>query len=127
MKKLLFTFALLLTTSYAFAEINVELSNEKSIERHSYNFGNVIVGMRVPVSYKVTNTGDNPLTFHSATIQGFGFDASHNCKAGLQPKATCSFTINYWPTMEGMSSGRFRINFDPESDIVVDLWGNAHR
>ena len=111
----------------SFAEISVELNSNKSVEYHSYNFGTVPVNSRTPISYKVTNTGESALTFHSATISGMGFDAYHTCKKGLQPKEVCTFTIYYWPSFEGMSSGRFRINFDPESDIVVDLWGNATR
>lgn len=125
--KFVLAFLFVFLSHSSFALISIELNQDKSVEHHSYNFGTVPVNSRTPISYKVTNTGESALTFHSATISGMGFDAYHTCKKGLQPKEVCTFTIYYWPSFEGMSSGRFRINFDPESDIVVDLWGNATR
>lgn len=126
MKKIFFA-ALIAFSGMALASLSIELNQDKSVEYHSYNFGTVKIGFRMPITYKVTNTGDTALTFHSATISGIGYDAYHSCKNGLQPKEVCSFTINYWPSFEGFHSGRFRLNFDPESDIVVDLMGNAVR
>ncbi len=93
----------------------------------SYNFGRVWTNSMNSVRYDVTNTGTTPLNFISATISGIGYDAYHSCSAGLQPTQKCWFEIRYWPSFEGFHSGRFVISFSDANQIVVDLWGEAHR
>lgn len=92
----------------------------------SYNFGMVFVNSRVSVRYNVRNTGTTPLTFKDAVIWGADFSADHSCGKGLQPNETCQFEVAYWPMFEGMSSGRFLLEF-AEDNIDLDLFGNAHR
>jgi hypothetical protein len=93
---------------------------------YSYNFGTVWTNSRSEARFTVRNTGATPLTFRNAYIFGADFSARHSCINGLLPNEVCSFSISFWPMFEGMSSGRFELNF-VEDQVVFDLWGQARR
>ena len=127
------TLSTLLTTSQAFASIELQIqtavsaSTERQIERYSYNFGRVPLYSSQYARYKLTNTGTTPLTFQQARIGGSGYSADHTCTSILQPQEVCQFTIRYNPVFDGLSSGRFILSFVENLDIVVDLWGEGYR
>lgn len=127
MRSLLIACSLLFTANVFAATKQIEITEEKGVERHSYYFGMVRVNSMNMVTYTVTNTGTTPLTFHSATISGIDFSAVHNCSNGLMPQQRCSFRITYAPFMEGYHAGRFYLAFDPEADIQVNVSGQATR
>jgi hypothetical protein len=106
---------------------SIEISQDKAVERHYYNFGMQRVGMPVFVTYRVTNTGSTPIFFQNARIGGIGFSANHNCTGVLVPSQRCSFRIQYAAPFEGYHSGQFVMSFDQGSDIVVSLSGQAVR
>jgi hypothetical protein len=121
----------LLFSAHAFSNVtetkSISINQEKSVERHYYNFGMQRVNSRTMVEYRVTNTGSTPLNFQNSRIFGMGFSAYHNCSGMLPPQGRCAFRIEYAPFFEGYSSGQFTLSFDQGSDIVVDLAGQAVR
>lgn len=147
MKTLLLLASFILSTSaFAAQNINISVANKmvaqdvtpaptnpptpapvRTVDRYSYNFGSVRVGMTQYIRYTLTNTGTTPLTFDRALIGGIGFDAYHSCDVTLQPNEKCSFEISYNPPFEGMHSGQFVLSFVENLDIVVDLWGSGTR
>lgn len=126
MKKMFLIFIALFSLT-ALAGFQIELNNQNALERHSYYFGNVNVNFKSNVRYKVTNTGTTPLVFQRATISGASFDAYHNCIMGLKPKEVCYFTIEFWPAFESLYYGRFDLQFDQGSEIMVDVTGRGVR
>lgn len=130
MKKLLIACSLLLTTpifAQSKSNVQIEISEEKGVERHSYYFGSVWIHSRNYVNYRVTNTGTTPLIFQSARIGGMGYSARTNCAGGLPPKARCSFTIEFAPFFEGYHFGQFLMSFDQGYEILVNVSGQAVR
>ena len=126
MKFFLLALGFLISTT-AMAANNIQIKANSGIEDYlSYDFGTVWVNTRATVRYTVTNTGTAPLTFRDAYIMGSDFRAVHNCTNGLLPNAQCQFEIEFWPMFEGMTSGRFLLNF-AEDQVQVDLWGRAQR
>ena len=123
----------LLFSAHAFSATNVEVkqieinNQDKSYERHYYNFGMQRVHSRSMVEYRVTNTGNTALRFQDARIMGIGYYANHNCSGVLPVGARCSFRIEYAPYFEGFHHGQFGLAFDQGSDIYVDLSGQAIR
>lgn len=104
-----------------------EDTQHRTIDRYTYNFGRVWLNSSQYASYRLTNTGDLPLTFLSASISGADYSASHSCVGVLQPNQVCQFDIRYSPFFTGFSSGRFVLSFVEDLDIVVDLWGEGYR
>ncbi|MGZ3689939.1 MAG: choice-of-anchor D domain-containing protein [Pseudobdellovibrio sp.] len=117
-----------LVSTAAMASNSIEIkANAPGIEDYSsYDFGTVFVNTQSTVRFTVTNTGTTPLTFKDAYIMGSDFRAAHNCDKGLQPKERCEFDIQFWPMFEGITSGRFLLDFN-EDQVRVDLWGRAQR
>lgn len=107
-------------------EISIDKAQPTVVEYHSYYFGRVPVNSLRSVYYKVTNTGENPLSFDSSYISGIGFDAWHSCAKGLSPNETCKFEIRYWPHIRGYHSGQFELHFIEDSSIIVNLNGEAY-
>ena len=94
--------------------------------RASSNIGLTFVNSLNTVTFKITNTGDEALTYRQAVIYGIPFGARHNCTAGLLPNESCNVRIEFWPHQEGYFSGQFQLRFNEDS-VVIDLWGNARR
>lgn len=130
MKRLLLVCSLFLAlpvmANQAKVESNIELSSEKGVERHYYYFGVQNVNSWSTISYRVTNTGTTPLNLVRATISGANFSANTNCRT-IQPGQRCSFRIDYRPFFEGYHVGRFLLSFDQDSQILVDVSGQAVR
>ncbi len=95
--------------------------------RLRFNFGRVWVNTTNSVRYFITNTGDIPLHFRSATISGSSFGAYHSCQGTLQPRERCWFVVQYRPFFEGFHSGRFVLSFHENIRVIVDVMGSAHR
>lgn len=127
MRNLLIACSLFLSANVFAGTKQISITEDKGVERHSYYFGQVRMYGISSVTYTVTNTGTLPLTFHSATISGAGFSAQHSCSGILGPQDRCQFRIQYAPYMEGYHFGQFYLAFDPESDIVVNVSGQATR
>ena len=106
--------------------VQIEISDDKEIDRLFTNFGTIPVGSFNYVNYYVTNTGNQPLFFRDARIYGANYYARHNCKS-LAPRGRCTFTIEYSPFYEGWHTGQFTLSLDPGYMVVVDLQGNAIR
>lgn len=130
MKKLLLVCSLFLALPVLANSTNVtgdiELSSEKGVERHYYYFGTQRVYSYSSIAYRVTNTGTTPLNMLRATIGGANYRASTNCRT-LMPGERCSFRIEYNPFFEGYHTGRFLLTFDQDSQIMVDVSGQAIR
>ncbi len=111
-------------------DVNDQLSwqnSESLIERHRYFFGSVILMQTYSVRYTVTNTGTTPISFKSARISGFEYNAYHTCQRILLPTEKCSFRIDYRPMFEGVSSGMFQLLFHEDTGIQVDVLGQGIR
>jgi hypothetical protein len=114
----------------AFAsQLTIQTSaNSSKLEDYVFfDFGTVLVNSRSAVRYTVTNNGQTPLSFMSAYVYGSDFSAVHSCTGVLFPGARCQFEITYWPLYEGISSGRFVLNFVENDNITVDVQGMARR
>jgi hypothetical protein len=127
--KILIAFITLLGIQTANAQLSITPEhigqNEvQTLDYSSYYFGRVLTNSYNRVLYTVTNTGDEPLDFQSASIWGMYFDARHSCAKGLQPKEKCRFEITYWPAFRGYHSGEFELAFKQDS-IIVHVWGDA--
>ena len=118
-------------TSAVFANeaksIQLNISEEKAVDRYLYYFGSQWVNTRSIINYQVTNTGSTPLVFQRATISGASFYARHSCSGILNPGSKCKFAIEYAPIFEGYHSGTFRLGFDQGYEIRVDVSGDARR
>lgn len=135
--KTILLLASLLLSSAAFAHTTVEIKVkpvvsgdvrvQRTVDRYSYNFGQVRLYTSQYVTYTLTNTGTTPMTFSQALIGGAGFDAYHNCTGAIQPNEKCSFEIIFQPMSEFASSGRFILSFVEDLDIVVDVFGIGSR
>ncbi len=104
LKTFLLLVTLLLSTGVFATEaksVQVEISEEKGVDRHYYFFGTQWVNTRSYINYRVTNTGTTPLAFQRAVVGGANFYARHNCVGVLNPGARCQFTIEYAPFLNG--------------------------
>ena len=127
--RLLICSVVLIFSSLAAQASNFESLNiaPAAVDRQYYDFGFVPVNSVRYVNYSVTNTGDTPLTFSRAVIYGGAFSATHSCSGVLAPKAKCGFEIRFWPMLDGVTSGRFILDFVEDSSVIVDLWGTGTR
>lgn len=100
------------------------LAMPSTMGRTSYDFGYTWVNSLSTATFKITNTGDTPLTYRQAVIYGVHFGARHNCSAGLLPNQSCNVRVEFWPHQEGYFSGQFQLRFK-EDRVIIDLWGNA--
>jgi hypothetical protein len=107
--------------------VQLEISEEKGVDRHYYHFGSQWINTRSYINYRVTNTGTTPLVFQRAVVGGANFYARHNCTGILNPGARCQFTIEYAPFFEGYHMGYFRLSFNQGYEIHVDVSGDARR
>lgn len=135
MKRLIIA-CLLLISSTVFANeeiqvrsqnIEVELSDNKEVDRLFLNFGTIPMGSFRAQNFTITNTGNQPLYFRTARISGPGYYARHNCAGVLPQRGRCNFTIEFSPYYEGWYSGQFMMSFDPGYTVIVDLQGEAYR
>ena len=109
------------------ANSNSEVVQPLATQYHSYYFGINWIHFRQVVRFNVQNTGTEPLTGARATISGHGYNAVHSCTGVVMPGQRCWFEISYWPLFEGVHYGRFILSFVENSNIVVDVWGEARR
>jgi hypothetical protein len=121
-------FALFSLNSFA-SHLTIETSGSSAkLEDYVfYDFGTVFVNSRSVIRYTVTNNGVVPLTFSNAYVYGSDFSAVNSCTGILLPAAQCQFEISYWPLFEGISSGRFVLNFVENDNITLDVRGMARR
>jgi hypothetical protein len=126
-------FLLALLSAFTFqvqaSQLSIQIGkNSNKIEDYLfYDFGTVFTNTRTAVRYTVTNNGMTPLNFLNAYVYGSDFSAIHSCTGLLLPGARCEFEISYWPLFEGISSGRFVMNFVENDNITVDVRGMARR
>lgn len=129
MKAICLVLGLFLGFSANASQVEITVDGTKAVESAGYyhvNFGTTFVHSRISQSYVLRNTGATPLTFRDSFVSGMDFAAFHGCSHGLLPNETCRFTIEYRPYFEGMSSGRFELNFF-EDFVLFDLYGRAQR
>ena len=129
MKKFLLGLLIAFSAQAHAGQLAVQVQNNLSAMEDYlfYDFGTVFVNSRSAVRYTVTNTGVTPLTFSDAYVYGSDYRADHSCFGVLAPGARCEFEIVFWPFFEGISSGRFVLNFVENDNITVDLRGMARR
>jgi len=128
MKKFISLLVMLVWFNAFGSQLSVENVNTASTEDYLfYDFGTVWINTRSAVRYTVTNNGPTPLTYQSAYVWGSDYRADHNCTGILLPGARCQFEIVFWPFFEGISSGRFELNFLENDRITVDVRGWARR
>ncbi|MCC2678965.1 MAG: hypothetical protein K0R29_1541 [Pseudobdellovibrio sp.] len=128
MKKFISLLVMLVWFNAFGSQLSVESVNTASTEDYLYyDFGTVWINTRSAVRYTVTNNGLTPLTYQSAYVWGSDYRADHNCTGILLPGARCQFEIVFWPFFEGISSGRFELNFVENDRITVDVRGWARR
>ena len=132
MKKLILLCSILFS-AYAFAQVEVtelneiEIGQDKEVERHWHNFGMVRVNTRSYASYGLKNTGTTPMTFVSARISGIDFYASHNCGGVLEPQERCIIRIEFAPFSQGYKTGALLFTYVEDYQLYFDLSGNATR
>lgn len=116
-------------SSFVFAAENLSVSiNDVSTRQHlSYNFGRVWVNTMNRVVYTIRNTGSVAIVREGFNISGPGFDAYTNCPVSMAPGYVCDLEIRYWPAFEGVHFGRMNMLFTDKNDIIIDLYGEAHR
>lgn len=128
MKKFISLLAMMVCFNAFGSQLTIENVNTTATEDYLYyDFGTVWVNSRSAVRYTVTNNGTTALTYESAYVWGSDFRADHNCTGTLLPGTRCQFEIVFWPMFEGISSGRFELNFIENDRITVDVRGRARR
>lgn len=131
--KTLILLSSLLFSAYAFSNEavptkEITISEEKAVDQFSYYFGTIRVNQRSFVNYRITNTGTYPLNYQWGRMYGDpAFRATTNCFGTLNPGQRCSFTIEYAPYFQGVSSGTFEMQFDQGYGVRVYVSGNAVR
>ena len=68
------------------------------------SFGTVMIGSTSTQGFVLTNTGEVPLTFTSATATG-DFAVTNNCGTSLAVAATCNLAVTFKPTLPGTRTG----------------------
>ena len=65
------------------------------------------VGTTSALQYpKVTNSGSSALNFSNITISGpFAFGGMGSCDVSLAPEASCTLSVEFWPTTAGAATG----------------------
>lgn len=78
------------------------------------NFGDEKVGQQsAPQVVTVKNTGSTPLTFASFMVSG-DFAQTNECGSSIGAGATCSVSVSFYPTQDGLRTGSVVIS---DSDL----------
>ncbi|HEV2341778.1 MAG TPA: choice-of-anchor D domain-containing protein [Candidatus Acidoferrales bacterium] len=107
-----------------------------SLSSNSIAFGTVSVGATsTPSSVTLTNTGNQPLTVSSVTIDStvgtpsdFAFTGTNDCIASspLAANATCTITLDFAPAAPGVISGQVDVaDNGPGSPQLISLTGTG--
>lgn len=107
-----------------------------SLSSNSIAFGTVSVGATsTPSSVTLTNTGNQPLTVSSVTIDStvglpsdFAFTGTNDCVASspLAANATCTITLDFAPAAPGSITGQVDVADDgPGSPQTISLGGTG--
>lgn len=107
-----------------------------SLSSNSIAFGSVSVGATSsPSSVTLTNTGNQPLTVSSVTIDSavgtpsdFAFNGTNDCVASspLAANATCTITLDFAPAAPGAISGQVDVaDNGPGSPQTISLGGTG--
>ena len=88
-----------------------------------YDFGSVVVGQSsAPVNFTITNTGNAPAGGLGLVLQGspdYNL-APGTCREGdgLDPGASCTFTVTFAPHSAGLTSGGVTVGFSDPSGVL---------
>jgi phospholipase C len=90
------------------------------------SFGNRVVGKTSPVkTATLTNSGSASLSISNIALSG-DYLQTNTCGGVLAPKASCTFTITFTPTVTGVRYGSITItDNDPASPQVLNLTGEG--
>jgi hypothetical protein len=113
--------------SLAADQVSVTLTDVNSFQHLVYNFGRVYVNTMNRVVYNLTNTGNQPLVRSQFSIEGSYFDAYTTCPTIMNPGVRCGIEIRYWPPFIGNHFGRMQMVFTNNTDLIIDLYGEAYQ
>lgn len=74
------------------------------------SFGSVAIGSTSTQGFVLTNTGEAPLGFISATATG-DFGVTNNCGTSLAVGSTCNIAVTFQPTLPGTRTGLLTVVF----------------
>ena len=86
-------------------------SSSPHVSPASLSFPAITVGTTSTLQYpKVTNSGSSALNFGNITISGpFAFGGMGSCETTLAPGASCTLSVEFWPTAAGAAAGAVTI------------------
>jgi hypothetical protein len=88
-------------------------SGQLTLSVTSLDFGPQKVGtISRPQHVKLTNTGSGVVNFSSITSSPGFFPTTNNCGPSLAPGNSCSVSVKFAPTLQGILSGTLIINDD---------------
>ena len=92
------------------------------------NFGQVYVNSVRWASFKVWNSGDEPLFISRVGIAGpMDFAAWYDCGTVIPVGGECMVDIRYWPNNPGHHTGTFIMNgVEDKWNLYIRLWGQAY-
>ncbi|MGZ4814453.1 MAG: choice-of-anchor D domain-containing protein [Terriglobales bacterium] len=92
----------------------------------SLSFGSVPVKLKSsPQDVKVTAVGNLPVTFTSIVVSG-DYTMTHNCPTTLQANGSCTITVTFAPTQQGLREGAVTLMDDaPGSPQTIALSGTG--
>ncbi|MBM4135295.1 MAG: choice-of-anchor D domain-containing protein [Nitrospira sp.] len=101
-----------------------------SIDRQDINFGNINIGVTASTDLIVRNDGNGNLQITNISISGTNaseFNQTNNCTSPVAPQSTCTLTVRFIPTSEGLKSATLSIysNDLDENPFVVLLKGTG--
>ncbi len=105
--------------------LNVSENYEKGI--YNYTFGTVKMNFSERARFTITNNLEEPIHFLNSSMSGVGFSYRHLCSGELAPKSTCVVVIEFAPFFEGFHRGIFRMEFDHDKTIQINLTAWAEK
>jgi len=112
------------STKTAGATLTVTAGQVKLVP-NSLNLSAQVNSTSAPQSTTLTNTGSTALSITSITAD-LPFAQTNNCGMSVAPGASCTISVTFHPTAQGVSSGSVTV-VDSSSDArqVVNLFGTA--
>ncbi len=115
-------------TGDAVATINIR-PPDIDVTPMNIDFGDVYIQHTTSQTVAISNVDDaSPLYINSIYMTGsLDISQANDCPATLLPHESCTVTVSFSPTMEGLSSGTLHIRSnDPDEETVdVGVRGNA--